>query len=454
MQTIKNRSELIRSNTHKIAIECLEAGIEAAIPSKIVDETITIENRVLSIVDHRGNQYTYNLNEFDDVYVLGGGNGAGHLAHALEQRLGGAITAGAIVTDQPVPCETVEMYIGDHPIPSERGAKGARRVLELAETAGPNDLVLACITGGGSAIIAAPVDGVSVSDLARTTEALLQSGAAIEEINAVRKHCSQVKGGGLARACAPATVPSLLISDVIGDDPSVIASGPTVPDPTTYADALSILDRYDVDLPKAVEQHLNAGTAGDRPETPGSNHEVFECVQIHILGSNHGALRAAADVATEHGYEPLILSSRIRGESQAAAITHAAIAEECARTGLPIEPPAVVLSGGETTVRLDSSAGEGGPNQEFVTSGSLALDNDDIVIGAVDTDGIDGATDVAGAIADGTTIPPDSGRKALETHNVFPLLSDLNVTVQTGPTGTNVNDLRVLVIATHDTRFE
>ncbi|AFZ74291.1 glycerate kinase type-2 family protein [Natronobacterium gregoryi] len=431
------------SRTKQVALECLLAGIETAHPEVRVEETISLREETLEI-----DGAEYDLETYDDVVLVGAGNAAGQFAAALEDLLRPSLTAGAVVTDDPVETEVVDVLSGDHPVPSDEGVRNARTVLECAREANEGDLVLACFTGGGSALLAAPAGPLTVSDLQAVTEALLACGASIDEINAVRKHCSAIKGGQLARAAAPATVVTVALSDVVGDDLSVIASGPTVPDSSTYADALSVVDRYDLSVPDSVRELLRAGVDGDRAETPTVSDPVFESgrTHAHVLGNGRTALEAASDAASKHGYNPLVLSSRVRGESREAALTHVAIAEECREHGTPLEPPAVVLSGGETTVTLGNQYGRGGPNQEFVLASALALENDGIVVSAVDTDGIDGTTDVAGAIADATTIPEKAGRDALDRHDATSVLESADAVVRTGPTGTNVNDLRVIVI--------
>ena len=338
-------------------------------------------------------------------------------------------------------------------MPDEAGVEGARRVRAVVEDAGEGTLVLAVITGGGSALLPAPVDGIALADLQATTDLLLESGASIDEINAVRKHCSAIKGGRLAAAARPAHVATLAFSDVVGDDLGVIASGPTVPDPTTYADALAVLDRYGLDVPAAVHDHLEAGAAGNRSETPGPDAD-FSHVDTHVLANAWTAVDAAREVAAERGYDPLVLSTRVRGEAREQGLGHVAVAEEIAASGEPVDPPAVVLSGGETTVTVRGD-GEGGPNQEFALRAALefggtAGGSENAVLAAVDTDGRDGGSDAAGAIVDGSTVPDADAaaeaRAALADNDAGTYLDGRGALVYTGRTGTNVNDLRVLVV--------
>jgi hydroxypyruvate reductase len=441
---IEDCDRLATSEGRDVALECVAAGIEAGHPRTVVRDAVALEGTTLRVGDA-----TYDLDDYDEVVVLGGGNAAAHVAAALEDVLGGRIAGGVVVTDDPVATDRVTVREGDHPVPSERGVAGARAVLEAAGAADAGTLVLAAITGGGSALMPAPAGEVSLADLQSTTDALLESGADIGEINAVRKHLSALKGGRLARRAAPATVVSLLLSDVVGNDPGTIASGPLAPDTSTFDDALAVLERYGIDAPVAVVDRLERGAAGDVAETPGPDDPAFERVSNRVVADGTTVLEAARDAAGERGYGTLVLSSRVRGEAREAARTHVAIAEEIRATGTPLAPPAVVLSGGETTVTVRGD-GTGGPNQEFATSAALELaDGRDggITVAAVDTDGIDGATDAAGALVDGATVEdPERARAALAANDVSPYLEGRNGLILTGPTGTNLNDLRVLVV--------
>ncbi|SIR61534.1 glycerate kinase type-2 family protein [Natronorubrum thiooxidans] len=437
---IGNRTQLATTDARDVALACLEAGIDAGHPRRVIHEAVALEGDTLHVADT-----TYDLGAYDDLVVLGGGNAAAHVAAALEAVLGDRIDRGVVVTDDPTDLESVTVCVGDHPVPSERGVEGTRRLLEAADAADERTLVLAAITGGGSALMAAPAGDISLADLQATTDALLESGADIHEINAVRKHCSALKGGQLARRLAPATVVGVLLSDVVGNDLSVIASGPVAPDESTFDDALTVIDRYEIDVPVAVANRLERGSTGAIPETPGSDDPVFDRVSNHIVADGMTVLEVASEVAAERGYEPLVLSTRMRGEARESATTHVAIAEEVLATGTPVSPPAVLLSGGETTVTVTGD-GTGGPNQEFATSAACSLEGG-ITVAAVDTDGIDGASDAAGGIVDdGTVDDPKHAQDALAANDVFPYLDKRNALVKTGPTGTNLNDLRVFVI--------
>lgn len=438
---IDNAAELSTSEGHETALSCLSAGIEAAHPRTVIRREVGIDDENLWI-----GEASYPRASFDRLIVVGGGKASGTVALELEAVLGGVIDEGVVVAPDPVDTSVIEVVVGEHPVPSDRGVAGARRVLDLVEGAGESTLVLAVITGGGSALLPAPATGISLDDLQAVTNALIESGATIHEINAVRKHLSAIKGGGLARAAAPARVVSLIFSDVVGNDLDVIASGPTAPDGSTFADASAVLARYDIEPPAAVRSRLDRGREGGISETPRAGDPVFERVRNHVLADGYTAVAAASKEAQEAGYEPCILSSRVRGEAREAAKTHVAVAEEIRATGNPVASPSVVVSGGETTVTVTGD-GEGGPNQEFVVSAGLELGVEDVVVASVDTDGRDGATAAAGGIVDyGTITDPEAARAALAANDVYAYLGRQGARIETGPTGTNVNDLRVLVI--------
>lgn len=437
---IRNRDQLPDSELHRTALDCVEAGIEAAHPERVVSEHLEFDGERLTVGDER-----YRVDDYESVQVVGGGNAAAHVAAAVESVLGDALDGGVVVTDDPVETTTVEALPADHPVPSQRGVDSTRRLLDRARELDEATLVLAVVTGGGSACLVAPAPGIGLEDLQATTDALLESGASIHEINAVRKHLSAIKGGRLARALAPAQVSAVVLSDVVGDDLDVIASGPLVPDPTTFEDAREVVEAYDLSVPDAVRERLRAGAAGDHEETPSAGDPTFERVETHLVGTNWTALAAAREVAWDRGYDVLALSSRIRGEAETAALTHAAVAEEMVATRNPIEPPAVVLSGGETTVTVTGD-GRGGPNQTFALAAAEELP-EEAVLTAVDTDGIDGNTDAAGALVDGDLVDDrEEASRALTDDDANRYLAERDALIETGPTGTNVNDLRVLVV--------
>jgi glycerate 2-kinase len=446
--TIDNRADLATTPARQLALDCVEAGIDAAHPRNVVRSSVSRAGDRLTIEEE-----TYDLGAYSEVLLVGGGKATGTVAAVLADILGEQLTGGAIVTTGSVSIPGIESFEGGHPVPNEDGVAGARRVLELAGEAGEETLVLAAITGGGSALMTAPAAGIGLADVRDVTDAMLDAGMAIDEINAVRKHLSAIKGGTLARTAAPADVVTLVFSDVVGNDLSVIASGPTVPDGSTYGEAIAALDRYGVDAPDAVRSRLESGAAGDLSETPDGSDPALDRVRSHVLADGMTALAAAREVAEAAGHDPLVLSSRLRGEAREAAKIHAGVAEECHATGAPIEPPAVLLSGGELTVTVRGD-GAGGPNTEFALVSALELADDAVAggattIAAVDTDGIDGHAEAAGGVVDGGTIDDaDAARDALGNSDAGTYLRERDGAILTGPTGTNVNDLRVVVLET------
>ena len=380
--------------------------------------------------------------------VVGGGKASAAMAQAIERHWDGPLE-GLVVTryGHAVPCERIEIVEAAHPVPDVAGREAAQRMLQRVRGLGADDLVLAPISGGGSALLSAPAAGLGFEDKQSLTRALLKSGATIHEMNCVRKHLSAIKGGRLAAAAAPARLVALLISDVPGDDPAVIASGPTVPDPTTLADAREILEKYRITEPEAAIRAL----ADPANETPKPGDPAFARVQVRLVATPQRSLEAAAAVASEHGLQAHILGDAIEGEARDVAKVMAAIARQVARRGQPFEPPCVLLSGGETTVTVRGH-GRGGRNVEFLLALAVTLDSTPGIHAiACDTDGIDGTEDNAGAI-----LGPDSLARA-ETlglrprvmladndgYSAFQALGDL---VQTGPTLTNVNDFRAILV--------
>jgi hydroxypyruvate reductase len=447
--TIRDRGALARKPAHHLALACVEAGIAAARPDRAVARACELDGGTLSIDGD-----DYDLAAYDRLLVVGAGKASVAMVRGLHELLGGRIDGGLVVTDEPPDGAVgpgdggdelpVEVLVGEHPTPGEGSREAGRRLLELAADAADRTLVLAPVSGGGSALLAAPAGELTLANLRDVTDVLLAAGADIDEINAVRKHCSAVKGGRLARAFAPATVVGLLVSDVVGDDPAVIASGPLSPDPSTYADAVGVLDRYGIDAP-AVRRHLAAGAGGDNDETPNPGDPTFDRVRTHVVANGRTAIDAAAGVAADRGATPLVLSTGIEGQAREAGRFHAAVAAEALEAGDPVAPPAVLLSGGETTVTVEGE-GDGGPNLECALGAALDLPAG-AVVACVDTDGRDGGTDVAGAVVDSRTVEAsDRARDALARNDALGYLRGRESVVETGATGTNVNDLRVLVV--------
>ncbi|MCW5637961.1 MAG: glycerate kinase [Rubrivivax sp.] len=351
--------------------------------------------------------------------------------------------------DGPAPAAgRIEVVEAAHPVPDAAGRAAAQRILDLTQGLTRDDLVLCLISGGASALLSLPAPGLSLDDKRAVNKALLHSGAAIDEMNCVRKHLSAIKGGRLAAACAPARVVTLLISDVPGDAPEVIGSGPTVPDPTSCADALAILNRYGIEIPAAARAGLDSGAF----ETPKPGDARFAGHQVHLIATPQQSLEAAAELARAHGIAAHILSDEIEGESREVGKVHAALARAVARRGEPFARPCVILSGGETTVTVRQKGGRGGRATEFLLGCAIALQGEpDVWVLAADTDGIDGVEDNAGAIVAPDTLARAAaqGLKAADhldrndAYNFFAPLGDL---VVPGPTFTNVNDFRALLV--------
>jgi hydroxypyruvate reductase len=395
--------------------------------------------------------------------VVGAGKASAAMARAFEKAWAASGQAGPpeglVLTrhGHAVPCERIGIVEASHPVPDRAGEDAAREILELARGLGADDQLVCLVSGGGSALLTLPAPGLTLADKQAITQALLRSGATIGEINTVRKHLSAIKGGRLAAAAAPAPVVTLAISDVPGDDPAVIGSGPTVPDPTTFADARAVLAKYGIGEPRAVIAHLDA--AAD--ETPKPGDPVFANTRFELITSPQQALAAAADAALAHNVTPIVLSDRIEGESRDVAAMHAAIALQLRAGqfrvgGQIVAPPAVLLSGGETTVTVHGK-GRGGRNSEFLLAFAAALAKDPgggegIYALACDTDGIDGTEDNAGAIVYPNTVERAASRgiaikQALARNDAYGFFAALGDLVVTGPTLTNVNDFRAILIA-------
>jgi len=419
----------------KHARAIFDAALVAADPSRAVD-------RHLARID---------FSRFKNIYVLGAGKAGASMALACERVLGRRITAGLLNVKYGHIAATnrIELNECGHPEPDEQGMEGAERIAAIAAQAQRGDLVLCLISGGASALLPLPARPVTLDEKRELTRLLLAAGADIHEMNAVRKHLSRIKGGELARLAAPARVESLLLSDVVGDNLDVIGSGPTAPDASTFADAAAALKRYGIwrRAPKAVRVRIERGLRSEIPETPKPGDAIFRCVRNTVIGSNRLALAAAAARARELGYRTLILSSEIVGETREIARMHAAILREAAHTGHPVKAPACIISGGETTVTLKGD-GLGGRNQEFVLAAAIDLaDLPNAVVLSAGTDGTDGPTDAAGAIADGATLArkPDA-RQYLDNHDSYHYFDSIGDLVKTGPTHTNVMDVRIMLI--------
>lgn len=430
----------------------IAAALEAVDPEEAVRRVLhaDADTDVLTIAGT-----AYALDDIRNVYVVGAGKASAAMAVAAEAVLGDRITAGLVVTkyDHVRSTDRIEIREAGHPVPDDAGVEATRDLLALVDTAGADDLVLVLISGGGSALLVAPAADLALTDLQETTDLLLGSGATIDELNAIRKHLSAVKGGRLARSAAPAAVASLILSDVVGSPLDVIASGPTAPDPTTYRDAWNVLAHYDlVDrVPAAVREHLERGRHSAYEETPKQNDPTLVRVQNEIIAGNVDAAEAAAARARDLGYNTLLLTTFLEGEAREVGVVLAGLARELATYDRPVPRPACLVLGGETTVTLRGD-GTGGRNQEMALSAALHLDGvGHSVVATFATDGGDGPTDAAGAIVDGTTVARAAEadvdlRAALARNDSYRALDALDALYRTGPTGTNVNDLAFVVV--------
>lgn len=439
---------LIEMRQHAAAI--FQAGLKAVDPAEAVKRYLKRQGDVIEICgDH------FLLSKFRHASIVGAGKASARMAYTVKEVLGNWVRGGQVIVKygHGVPVPDVEIIEAGHPVPDESGIRGTARIMQTLEGAGREELILCLISGGGSALLCRPASGLTLEDKRGMTQLLLNCGAKIQEINAIRKHLSGVKGGRLARLAYPASVVSLILSDVIGDPVESIASGPTAPDPTTFADCLRIVERYGIEhqVPPSVRVHLEKGARGEIEETPKPGDPLFANVRNVIVGSNRLAMEAAKRQAEDLGYHSIILSGFIEGETRTVAALHAAIAREIDSSGNPIPRPACIVSGGETTVTLRGD-GMGGRNQEFALAAALEIDElQGLIVLSGGTDGTDGPTDAAGAIADSSTLQRarteglDAERflRRNDSYNFFKPLGDLLVT---GPTLTNVMDLRLMLL--------
>ena len=432
------------------ALSIFHEGLKAVEPGAAVKKYCRLKDDRLIIGDR-----IYDLTRYNNLFVIGAGKASASMAAALEQLLGKKITGGIINVKHKhvADLERIKLIQAGHPLPDENGQRGAGEILNLVKQAESTDLVICLLSGGGSALLPLPFPGLSLKDKQDTMKVLLSCSATIHEINTIRKHMSLSKGGRLSQAAYPATLVSLILSDVVGDDLDVIASGPTVPDTSTFSQCMQIFDKYDIahKLPETVVHHIQAGALGKIPETPKKGDRAFEKTHNLIIGSNMEAIVAARKKAEHLGYNTLVLSSMIQGETRHVACVHGAIAREIIKSGNPLPPPACILSGGETTVALKGT-GLGGRNQEFALAAAIEIaTSKNIVVLSGGTDGTDGPTDAAGALADTTTIEraaatgfnPQHFLANNDSYHFFQKLGDLLIT---GPTNTNVMDLRIILV--------
>jgi hydroxypyruvate reductase len=432
------------------ALAILKAALEAA------DAGNAVRRHFSSSANHlRAGALRIPLKDFDRVFLIGAGKAAVQMAAAASRALPRTLSGGIVITKYGHAGRglgRVSVIEAGHPIPDEHGLAASQQVRDLLSELNARDLLIVVISGGASALLAAPAGPVTLAAKQQTTDLLLRAGANIAELNAVRKHLSALKGGRLAALAYPATVVSLLLSDVIGDPIDIIGSGPTAPDPATFRDALAVLGKYELTdrVPESVRARLRQGAAGNLPETPKPGDPLFRNVHNIVVGSNGLAIEAAARKGRALGYRTLILSSTVQGETREVARVHGQILREIRSSGHPIRPPACVLSGGETTVTVRGK-GKGGRNLEFALAAALEIAGlkDSLVLSA-GSDGTDGPTDAAGAIATGETLSRAAAlgldaAARLRANDSYPFFDSLGDLIRTGPTGTNVMDIHLLL---------
>jgi hydroxypyruvate reductase len=439
----------------KMARRIFLRALSAVDPSKILKDGIRIEESRLWIRIEGNLEKVFDLNAFQKIFLVGTGKASNSMALAVEEIFGDRISKGVITTKYGhlLPLKRTEIIEAGHPIPDQKGYEGAKKIQRLLKESGQKDLVIFLLSGGGSALLPFPVDGIELKEKQEATQLLLDCGADIKEINTIRKHISRMKGGWLAKWAYPSTVIGFILSDVVGDPLDVIGSGPTVPDPSTFEEATEILKKYDLlnKISLSIQEHLQLGKEGKAEETPKPGDAIFEKVYNMIIGSNIIALRAAEKEATSLGFNTLILSSSIVGETREAARFHTAIAKEVISSGNPIPKPACILSGGETTVTIKGN-GLGGRNQEFALAGAIEISGiEKVVLLSGGTDGSDGPTDATGAVADHATVRRAESmgldpKVHLENNDAYPFFEKLGDLLITGPTHTNVMDVRIILV--------
>ncbi len=457
MTQIKNKDTLIKNGetelarkARALALQSLECALKAADPKQLLKKKISLKNLCL-----RAEDFSFDLTKFKNVYVVGGGKAGGAMAEALEEILGKHITGGTVNVPYGTKHESrvIEVHEANHPVPDEAGMEGTMRMMQIAEHAEKDDLVICLISGGGSSLMPLPLEGLSLEDKRAVTNALLKSGAVINEVNTVRKHLSAFKGGWLAKKAYPATVLNLILSDVMGDPLDSIASGPTVPDASTFADAQKVLKKYGLwkTAPSSVRKILLDGVEGRLAETPKLGDPAFERVSSVIVGSNRIASQAAVEYLEHEGLNTLLLADTLEGEARKAGTALGRFACEIAASGKPLPEPVGVVAGGETTVTV-TGKGLGGRNQELALSAALQLgDIKDCVVASLSTDGVDGPTDAAGAVVDGNTLARAARlglkpKEFLADNDSYCFFCELGDLIFTGQTGTNVNDISVIVV--------
>jgi len=455
---IRNKMPLIGNGkiegakkARELALHSLEFALKAADPKTIVKSKLNLIGSYLKVEN-----FSFDIDKFTNVYVVGGGKATGLMSEALEEILGTNIDEGTVNIPHGSLHKTkiIKLCEASHPLPDQASVEGTKRILSIAEKAQKDDLVICLISGGGSSLMSLPLDGITLEEKQELTRALLKSGATINEINSIRKHLSGFKGGWLAKKAYPATVLNIILSDVVGDPLDTIASGPTVPDQTTFTQAKGVLEKYKLwsKLPSSVRKIFEDGERGLIQETPKPKDSVFEKVHNVVVGNNRTATSAVCQFLKSHGLNTVLLTATLEGEAKCVGGILASIVNEIEVSGNPLSKPAAVVVGGETTVRVVGK-GLGGRNQELALAAALHLKNNRdraVVVASIGTDGVDGPTDAAGALVDGETyyratelgLRPESFLAENDSYNFFSKLGDL---IFTGKTDTNVNDISLII---------
>jgi glycerate-2-kinase len=450
-QLIENIDDASLQRMRHDACIILATALKAVDPQEAILNAVKLDGEYL-----RFKGGSIDLSKVSRIFVVGGGKAGGLMTRAIESILGKRITDGIVNvikgTERNFKTSRVEIWGASHPIPCSEGEKGIDKMLDMTNGLTRNDLVITLISGGGSALMPYPASGISLNDLQETTNLILRSGANINELNAVRKHLSGFKGGQFARHVTPAKMLTLILSDVIGDPLDTIASGPTAADDTSFMDARNVLNNYGLldKVPKNVLNRINAGMNALIPETPKRNDPIFEAVYNLVIANNSIAANSARDTAERLGYNSMVLTTYMEGEARQVGGVYASIAQQEHFRDLPLPKPAAIIIGGETTVTV-SGDGKGGRNQEVALSSIHKLSGIKAVIATINTDGIDGPTDASGAIVDGKTLERAEllglrSEKYLKENNSYIYFERLNDLIFTGPTGTNVNDLSLILI--------
>ncbi|MEM2906475.1 MAG: glycerate kinase [Candidatus Odinarchaeota archaeon] len=458
---VKNKETLVNNaltdkqrRARRMMLDIVESALNSVHPRSLIMNKISVDGKYINIAGFR-----INKSEARRIYVVGAGKGSGYLAEAVEEKIGEHIEAGIVSvlsgTSGYFKTKKIKILESSHPIPDDKCIHAAERIFNLINEADDRDLILCLITGGGSALITYPAEGIALKDLQDTHKTLLSSGANIIEMNAIKKHLSRIAGGWLAKRAYPKKIISLIISDVVGDRIDTIGAGPTAPDQTTFKDCLSVIDKYSIRdrLPASIIEYLNEGVNGLRPETLKESDPVFKNVKNIIIGSNRIALNNIVSLAEKTGYNPLLLSSTMEGEARELGVFLINIAKEIAETDKPVQKPALIVCGGETTVTLKGEPGLGGRNQTVTLSAITKINSlENITVCCVGTDGLDGNSKAAGAISDTYTLRkagelglnPDSYLSSFNTNTFFNIVGD---EIITGPTGTNVNDIYMVMVS-------